>query len=479
MRRLAPWLAVGVLTVAVTAVSIEQALARYQALASGWSWDLAYYNQWFWALTKGDGLITVRPISSYADEGPSVWKMNYLAPIRFALAPIYDLWPDPRTLLVVQSVMFWWLIPASFLLVRGESKSNAVALAASALVPATPLLWPLAWNDFRELQIALPFVILAIEGWRGRSRRLTAIGIIGMLACRQEFAIVVASLAIVPPREKEDIGRTYLWAQTVLVLGLCWILFAFFGYLSWMVGSAAPRYYVSQFTGPKAPIGQTLETASEFLILGLGSWALWACFSPRVALLALPWLWSLSSGRWALRYLGSEQWHHVRYTAQFVVLVLAAGLMGFARVAVWLKDRKGGRWLVIAAWVATAAGLLAASSVLQKRFAEYEPPISAAEAADVWRWVERVGPEETVLASYEVTAPLSTRRRLFSHVLKVNQPKGYPQLDPEFHWVFMRNRDLMPKVLTDQGFERVFEGSFLSIYHRDAHNREEKSEQTP
>ena len=55
------WLVVVLLTAAMTAVSTSQSLRRYDALRSGWSWDLAYYNQWFWALTQGDGRLTVRP----------------------------------------------------------------------------------------------------------------------------------------------------------------------------------------------------------------------------------------------------------------------------------------------------------------------------------------------------------------------------------------------------------------------------------
>jgi Predicted membrane protein (DUF2079) len=476
MRRLVPCLAVAALTVAVTATCITQVLARYQALHSGWSWDLAYYNQWFWALTQGDGTFTVRPASPYSDEGPSVWHITYLAPIRFALAPIYAIWPDPRTLLAVHSVIFWWLIPASYTLVRAETGSRKVALAATVLVPATPLLWPLAWNDFRELQLALPFVVWAIQGWRSRNRVVAAIGIAGMLACRQEFAFVVATLAIVPPREREDIGRTYLWSQTAICVGLCWFLFAFLGYLKWTGGNSAPLRYVEQFGGPRASIGETLQTAFEFLAVGLGSWAVLACLAPRVAILAVPWLWGLARGRWALRFLGTEQWHHVRYCAPFVVLGLAAGLIGFARLATWLKDRRGGRWLLAAAWATAASGLLAASLVLQERFAEYEAPISTAEAAEIWGWVARVGPDDTVLASYEVSAPLSSRRRLFSYVLQMNRPKGFPTLDPEFRWVFIRNGDMDPKIWTEQGFERVFEGSFLSIYHRGPHNGESKSE---
>ena len=47
-----PWLLIATLTAILTAVSTYQSLLRYQELRSGWSWDLAYYNQWFWALTR-------------------------------------------------------------------------------------------------------------------------------------------------------------------------------------------------------------------------------------------------------------------------------------------------------------------------------------------------------------------------------------------------------------------------------------------
>ena len=54
---------VATLTAVLTAVSTYQSLRRYQEFRSGWSWDLAYYNQWFWALTHGDREVTVRPLS--------------------------------------------------------------------------------------------------------------------------------------------------------------------------------------------------------------------------------------------------------------------------------------------------------------------------------------------------------------------------------------------------------------------------------
>ena len=187
-------------------MSSYQSIRQYQELQSGWSWDLAYYNQWFWALTQGDGTLTVRPVSAYAQEGPSVWKMNYLAPIRLALVPLYRLAPGPLTLILIQNVMFWWVIPAAYTLVRSEARSEAVALSAAALVPLTPLFWPLVWNDFRELQLAGPFVLWAVQGVRSRSAGWAAVGIAGMLACRQEYAVMVATFAFLPPREPETLS---------------------------------------------------------------------------------------------------------------------------------------------------------------------------------------------------------------------------------------------------------------------------------
>ncbi len=226
-------------------------------------------------------------MSAYAQEGPSIWKMNYLAPIRLALAPIWWIAPDPRILIVIQNVMFWWVVPAAYTLVRSESRSESVALSAAALVPLTPLFWPLVWNDFRELQLVGAFVLWAVQGVRSRSVGLSALGIAGMLACRQEFAVMVATFAFLPPRQPESLSASLRWRQVLLLVGLFWLFFGFFGYLRFMVGRGAPDEFIDQFFGPKASLIETLRTSIETLLLGMGAWALLACLAPRVALLAL------------------------------------------------------------------------------------------------------------------------------------------------------------------------------------------------
>jgi hypothetical protein len=465
--RVLAWSLVAMATVFLTLHTAIQAVEQYYALRTGWSWDLAYYNQWFWALTRGDRTITVRPLSSFGVEGPPIWVMNYLAPIRFILAPVYALFPSPITLLLVQNVIFWWVLPATYTLVRSEARSELAAVFAVLLVPLTPILWPLVWNDFRELQLAIPFVLWAAQGVRSRRPGLAGFGLLAMMFCRQEFAIIAATFGFMPARDPEPTARTLRWRNVIVLSSLAWFLFGFFGYLHFVVSASGPEHYIKQLLGPKGGLGETLETSSEFLVFGLGAWTVFMLFAPRVAILAIPWIWQLCSGLWAMRLLEGESWHHVRYAVPATATVLTAGLIGYSRVARWLLDRPRGRVALGACWIAAAGFLIIGDFDMGRRLAKVPRLIDADETAAVWKWIGEVGPEDTVLAAYEVTAPLSSRRRLYSYVLHPNQPRGFPKLAPEFRWVFLSNRDPQPNFFLDQGFKIVHRGPFLTIMRRD------------
>jgi len=465
MSRLSSWLVVALLTSGMTAVTTAKSLRHYHAFESGWSWDLAYYNQWYWALTQDDGLLSVRPVSSYAQEGPSVWKMNYLAPVRILLIPAYWLVPDPRTLLVIQNIVFWWVIPAAYTFVRSQCASERIALSAATLVPFTPLLWPLVLNDFRELQLAIPFVLWTVQGVRERSSGLTAAGIVGMLACRQEFALMVASFAFLSAKQSEPLSKKLNWRQALLAIGLLWFLFGFFGYLKLTAGSRTPDHFIDQFLGPRASVGETLATALELLAVGLGAWAALALLGPDVGILAIPWIWSLCNGRWALRYLSTEEWHHVRYTVPAVALTLAAGLLGYARAASWLQSKRGSIALTLL-WIFAAACCGPGLVEVHSRLNRIPHAVSPEEATALWYWIHQVDGDEGVVAAYEISAPLSSRRELYSYRLDANKPRGFPQLRPEINWLFIRRGELDPAPFLDQGFQPVHSGSSFVVLRR-------------
>jgi uncharacterized membrane protein len=469
MRRLAPWVVIWGLTLALTVVSSAQSLERYRAFGSAWAWDLAYNNQWLWALVEGDQVLSIRPINSWGNEGPSIWVRTHVDPIRLAVVPFYAFYPRPETLIVANNLIVWLVLPAAFGLVRSESRSRsvAVALSGAALVPFTPLLWPMLWNDFREMELALPFVLWAIQGFRTRHRGLAALGVAGMLASREEFSVMVASFALIPPKDDEDIGTTFAWARTAVFLGAGWMLFVFLGSQYLMIARGAPAQYLAQFGEHQIGLMATGGAALDYLAFGLGSWTVLSLLAPRMAILVLPWLWGLSHGRWALVMLSDWTWSKVRYTTPVVAILLASGLIGWARLGDWALRRRRGGLILAALWLAAAVGLSAACLDLVARMDRIEQPISAREAREIWRWIDRVGPDDAVLASYEVSAPLSSRRNLYSNRLEINKPKGFPSLGPEFRWLFLRKEDGGPAVWTSQGFEVVYRGDFLWIYHRE------------
>jgi hypothetical protein len=149
-----------------------------------------------------------------------------------------------------------------------------------------------------------------------------------------------------------------------------------------------------------------------------------------------------------------------------VVLVLAAGLIGYARLGNWLLPRRAGRaWLALA-WAGTACLCGLGLRDISSRLAQVPVLMDRQEAQEIWYWIGQVGPDDAVLADYEVSAPLSSRRWLYSYVMEINLPKNFPLLGPEFHWLFVKNDYPHLKPLLDQGFEVVYRGQYLTIARR-------------
>ncbi len=202
--------------------------------------------------------------------------------------------------------------------------------------------------------------------------------------------------------------RYFALRRATLLGGTIWLLFGFFGYLRFVVGRGAPDAFIDQFLGPKASLAETLVTSSAVLFFGLGAWAFLACLTPRVALLALPWIWGLCSGRWAMRLLEGSEWHSVRYVVPMLVMVLAAGLIGYARLGSWLLSRRRG-WIGLAVvWLASAGICGVGLHDVLGRLARVSPVFDHAEAQEIWSWVRQVGPDDAVMADYAVSAPLSS-----------------------------------------------------------------------
>ena len=92
-------------------------------------------------------------------------------------------------------------------------------------------------------------------------------------------------------------------------------------------------------------------------------------------------------------------------------LVLAAGLIGYARLAAWLLPRRSGPGLA-GLGLARAPPRSAASDLrdVTRRMDRVPAAIDRQEAEEIWSWIRQVGPDDAVMADSEVSAPLSSRR---------------------------------------------------------------------
>ena len=276
--------------------------------------------------------------------------MNYLAPIRLILLPFYRMFPGPTVLLVIQNVMFWWVIPAAFTLVRSETRSGRGSTFRGYARAVDTTFVAARVERFSRAAARGPFRIVGHSRRPKPIDRWAAIGIAGMLACRQEYAIMVATFGFLPPREPESLSKTLLWRRTILLIGVVWLVVGFFGYLRIMAGPKTAEHYIDQFLGPKASFPEAAATSIETVWVGMGAWALLACLVPRTAILAFPWIWGPCGGNWAMRMLSTSEWHAVRYVMPMSAILLAAGLIGYARLANWLLTRRGGRVGLAIVW---------------------------------------------------------------------------------------------------------------------------------
>ena len=278
---------------------------------------------------------------------------------------------------------------------------------------------------------------------------------------------MVATFAFLPSREPENLTRTLNWRQAILTVGLSWLLFGFFGYLKFVVGPSAPDQFIDQFLGPRASVGETLDTSAEMLVLGPGGLGALRLPRPsggdpggpvdlepvqRPVVAALPGGRGVASrpirgacggdgpGCRTCRLFTSRSL--VRAAARWTVAFWSSsGLPPRPPAALGLKEMRGG-------WPGSRT-----RSVWRR-------------PAEIQQWIGQVGPDDGVLAAYEVTAPLSSTTRLYSYILEQNKPKGFPQLGPEFRWVFIRRGDFASKTFEDQGFRIVHRGDFLTILRR-------------
>ncbi len=149
-----------------------------------------------------------------------------------------------------------------------------------------------------------------------------------------------------------------------------------------------------------------------------------------------------------------------------VVLVLASGLIGYSQLANRLLPRRGGRAALVLAWLAAAALGGYGTREVARRVNSVPDAIDRREAEAIWAWVEPGRPRRRRDRRLRGLRPALVPARLYSYIMDTNLPPGFPQLDPEFTWLFVENEWRWLKPLLDHGFDVVHRGRYLTVARR-------------
>jgi uncharacterized membrane protein len=206
-------------------------VARYQAY-NVTMYDLGNMAQPIWSVTQG------QPLMVTSINGNISRLAVHVELIYFALAPLYALWPDPRTLLIVQSVIFALGALPAYRLGWRASHNRWIARTVMLIYLIYPGTQSAVLFDFHGDTLAMPLLLFALDALERRSWRSYAFWIVIALLCKVYVAIpvfVLGFLLLLTPATR----RAGLWT---IVGAVAYGGFAFFVIRS---AFAPPETYAS------------------------------------------------------------------------------------------------------------------------------------------------------------------------------------------------------------------------------------------
>ncbi|MCS6801710.1 MAG: DUF2079 domain-containing protein [Chloroflexota bacterium] len=381
------------------------AYTRYDA-------DLAINDQLVWTASR------FRPFQSTLIGHTSVSLGDHFAFFQLYLAPLYWIWPDPRTLLLAQSAgLALAALPVGW---TADQRLNSRPLGTA--VVAAFLLYPplhfLNLFEYHEVAWAVPTLALFFWALTAQKMRLAWLFFGLSLTVKEEMAIVGAAIGLYVA----VIARQWRTGLAMTALSVLWGILAMGIIMPRLTAAGSEFYYVRRYSHYGDSLGAiALALATQpwlmladligpgrptyylQLLLPLAGLPLLA---PAAFALALPTLGYLALGNSPAQY--SILYH---YQAPLIPLLLFATIAGMARLVRWGVPRAAVAALLLGA--AAGAYLLLSPAPLGRAF-EPERYHGGEHAAILDRFVAAVPPDTPVSAARNVVSRFSRRERVYN-----------------------------------------------------------------
>jgi uncharacterized membrane protein len=324
------------------------------------TFDLGIMSQVLWNTSMGRlfELSLDRPLNT-----PLIGSYfgNHVRPIMLLLVPLYRLWPDPRLLLVLQSVALGLGAVPLFWIARRELKNPAMQAALVVCYLLYPALGYINFFDFHPVAFTIPFLFVAYWALLEKRSALFWSMIVLTLATKEEMVVPVLAFGVYclfKPRWRRKglclLALATLWAFLCFVViipyyneGRSYRFFDLWAYLPPQLLARGGR------DGGQISIANLFSAESVVfvvhLLLPLGFLPL---LDPGLLAVSLPSLAYLLLGNLpALRSIGYQ------YPAVLIPWWFLAAVYGLVRVERWPRLKTRLEWLFLCLLVVGTLGM--------------------------------------------------------------------------------------------------------------------------
>ncbi|GIW07214.1 MAG: hypothetical protein KatS3mg060_2019 [Dehalococcoidia bacterium] len=373
--------------------------------------DLAINDQLVWTASR------LRPFRSTLIGHATISLGDHFAFFQVFLAPLYWIWPDPRTLLLAQTAgLALAAIPLGWIADRRlQSRPLATAVVAAFLL--YPPLHFLNLFEYHEVAWAVPTVAWFFWALTVGKMRLAWLFFLLSLAVKEEMAIVGAALGVyVALVERRRAGLA------MSALAILWGVVAMGIVMPRLTTVGGEFYYLRRYShyGDSASAILLALAARPWVILadavGPGRPAYYLqlllplaglpLLAPTAFALAVPSLLYLALGNSPGQY--SIVFH---YQAPIIPLLMFATIGGLARLLRWGVPRAALAALLLGA--AAVAYLVLSPAPLGRAF-EPDRYHGGEHAAILDRFVAAVPPDTPISAARNVVSRFSRRERVYN-----------------------------------------------------------------
>ncbi|MBE3560904.1 MAG: DUF2079 domain-containing protein [Ktedonobacteraceae bacterium] len=219
------WLAMGMVTLAVILFSvyfISYLTARHDAFLTN-AEDLGIMDQVVWNTVHGNVLhMTICNIVSdtncYSPDGIMRFAIH-IEPILFPLSSLYLLWPSPKTLLVVQTLVVAIGAYPAFWLARLRLRNELASVAIALLYLLYPAQQQATVFDFHAVTFTASLLFFALYFMYTRRTVLLFVFAILAMACKEEVALIVVMFGL----WSMVFQRRWRVGAALMVLGVVWL----------------------------------------------------------------------------------------------------------------------------------------------------------------------------------------------------------------------------------------------------------------